>query len=298
MRNRILLFLLFPIGLINAQGRLNSQPGYNPIYPKLISMMHSYDASTQLGKKNKFTLEQFNSKENYQQIEIYFCYELDSTLEKMGETIYFHPPKQLMDFYVIHHYNYRLNLNSAPFFSDDEIKIPEITVPTHTFIKDIQAQYYYLKNGKLRLQKIKKNEILPKISQEKLVIRINTIKPAVSYIEIDIKLKSRNFEDINPMIVQDIENIDCSIRIPKIFEYEITSSENVVIEDEKFKMLKFYRNTTNWDKMIEAFDIGLKSYSWNVSKGTFLTPKLKLKKIMYPIGSDIGFPIEYLVQSE
>jgi len=297
MRKRILLILLFPIGLINAQGRLNSQPGYNPIYPRLISKMHDYDASTQLEKKDKFTLEEFNSKENYQRIETYFCYERDSILEKMGDAVFFNPPKKLMDFFIVHHYNYKLN--SVSLFSEENFIIPEIPIPSKTFLESIKVKYYYLKKAKLKSGKLKKSEFSSNISQEKLIIKLsNTTIPQDSYVEIDIKLKSRNFEDVNPTISKNIENSEYSIRIPKLLEYEVSPFETAIIEDGELKMLKFFRDTTDWDKMINAFEIGFRSYSWTGSKDSFLAPKLKLSQVKYPIGSDIGFPLEYFLQTE
>lgn len=292
---RTLLTIIFLIALVNstfAQHPAVSQPGYNPTVPRLLSMRHV--ATSQIENLNKVSIEDFNSKICLETVNVYFVYEKDSTVGKSsGDSELFNPPAKLMDLYVIYNYNYRFQLESTSFGEF----LPKIKLAPMSFLKEVKLTVYSTKKGKLKYTIIKKKEITAEVDSNELAISVNEdLVTTNSYVELDIKIKSRYFTELTPTISNGgFKNKTLTINLPKLFSYNINSINSTKANSGEFELLHFVRDTGAGNGNIKVFDIGFDSYSWNNSAINEQMMNITLNRVNFPVGSDIGIPPNELI---
>ncbi len=293
---RSLLTIIFLIALLNsnfAQHPAVSQPGYNPTVPRLISMRH--EATSQIENLDKVSIEDFNNKTSLETINVYFVYEKDSTVGKSnGDSELFNPPAKLMDLYVIYNYNYRFHLESTSSFGEF---LPKIKLTPTSFLKEATLTLYSTKKGKLKSTKIKKKEITAEVVSKELAISVSeNLVPSNSYVELDIKIKSRYFTELTPIISNSrFDNKTLTINLPKLFSYDIKNINSAKTNSGEFELLHFVRDSGAGNGNIKVFDIGFDSYSWNDSTINEGMTKIPLNRVNFPVGSDIGIPPNELI---
>jgi hypothetical protein len=268
-----------------------SQPGYNPTVPSLISMRHK--AVSFIDKPLKMTIQDFEQKQNKEDINVYVVYEKDSTVGKSsGTEELFNPPQKLMDLYLIYDYTYKIYCSTK-----EEIngRIPKIYLESGGFVDELKVVTYYIDDkGKLKDKKIKKSGFSSEVTNGFLSIQLDQSQLIQnSFVEVNIQIKTRDFAKLIPSISSgDSFNKSLTISYPTILNYKITDNPSLELTSSstsQFELLHFSRDSGAGNGNIKTLKVDSKIFSWKIStKENKYKIEFELAGLNIPLSSDIG----------
>ena len=292
-----ILLLLASIELY-GQHPATFQPGYNPTVPRLIMMKHKVVSVAE--KPEILTIQDFEKKIDKEFISLYAAYEMDSTIWKdNSESRLFFPPAKLMDLYLVYDYNYKIYASSI---NEVNHKIPKIRLASGSYLQEIVVTVFNNEKGKLKSKNVKKKFIQSTINEGYLFVQIDQ-KQIISnaFVEVTIKLKSRDFEILEPSISSN-QTFDkkLSIGMPAILTYDLlTNNKEYELVQEtasSFELLNFLRDPGVG--AIKKFKVDSKNYSWKVLRRDDgeTSQGFGLQEVSIPLSVDIGITVSDILK--
>ncbi len=283
-----ILFLII-ITVFGQQHPAVSQPGYNPTVPRLLNMRHK--AVSFIDKPLQITTQDFEQKQNKEDICVYVVYEKDSTVgQSFGTEELFNPPRKLMDLYLIYEYTYKIYCSNN---EDINGRIPKINLESGGFVQELKVFTYYIDDkGKLKDKKIKKSSINSDVANGFLSIQVDQSQLIQnSFVEINVKIKTRDFVKLAPSISSGNSfNKSLTISYPIILNYKVADNPSLELTSSstsKFELLHFVRDSGTGNIM--TLEVDSKIFTWKINtKENSYETEFDLDGVYIPIGSDIG----------
>lgn len=295
----LIILLIINSFCVNGQIRVTEAADYSPIVPRLLSLDHKQKSFHE--DQRRIVKEDVLSGYYEENIHIYVEYKRHPNIGQIGFSSTDRIDK-LMDFFVVYQYHYFI-----PFTTIEKLNSHLQTIKIHEYDKlyELDVKNYFIKNDKVKNSKIKKNQYI--ITDSLNQIQIQFIDEALimpnSLIEIDMKIKSYFFNEINPSfnILGDFKR-NLTFSMPVIFQYSVTGNkENIQLVSDtntRFQLLNFVRSERDYNKCIEIYDVSsltsqfkLKSSSDTEILCTFLLLGLRI-----PTDIDIGVSRKDLYQ--